>query len=113
MKVSGYNVYTCKHVSTILVLSIRGSINSRNVFLDAIISIFRTSLCLSTSSSSKLDLSMTTVAAVACLVSPNATQGNTIEYKLILAALIDSEQMLLSIETQLCTCRKKTFCKLY
>ena len=31
-------------------------------------------------------------------------------YKLILAALIDSEQMLLSIEAQLCTCREgKTF----
>ena len=29
----------------------------------------------------------------------------TIEYKLILAALIDSEQMLLSIEAQLCTRR--------
>ena len=28
-----------------------------------------------------------------------------IEYKLILAVLIDSEQMLLSIETQLCTHR--------
>ena len=34
----------------------------------------------------------------------------TIEYKLILAALIDSEQMLLSIEAQLCTRREcKTF----
>ena len=33
-----------------------------------------------------------------------------IEYKIILAALIDSEQMLLSIETQLCTRREcKTF----
>ena len=33
-----------------------------------------------------------------------------IEYKLILAALIDSEQMLLSIEAQLCTRREcKTF----
>ena len=35
---------------------------------------------------------------------------NGIEYKLILAALIDSEQMLLSIEAQLCTRREcKTF----
>ena len=31
---------------------------------------------------------------------------NKIEYKLILAALIDSEEMLLSIEAQLCTCRE-------
>ena len=34
----------------------------------------------------------------------------TIEYKLILAALIDSEQMLLSIEAQLCTRRE---CKMF
>ena len=36
--------------------------------------------------------------------------GLTIEYKHILAALIDSEQMLLSIEAQLCTRKEcKTF----
>ena len=35
-----------------------------------------------------------------------STPARGIEYKLILAALIDSEQMLLSIEAQLCTCRE-------